>query len=167
MNLLRSGLLFLFGFAACDNAEKQSSTADNSTEISITTINLLDLEDQAIDLSQYKDKTVFINFWATWCKPCREEMPSIQKAMAILKNEPIEFLFASEESKEEIEEFNATRKYDFNFVRVENLAELNIMGLPTTFIFNADGKLVFSETGYRKWDDKANIDLINNILKSK
>ena len=44
------------------------------------------------------------------------------------------------------------------------MEELNIIGLPTTFIFNKNGKLVFSEMGYRKWDDPANIDLIMKIV---
>lgn len=120
------------------------------------------MNDQPIDLEKYKGKTVFINFWATWCKPCREEMPSIQKAMQILKDEKVEFFFASDESKEQIEEFKEAHHYDFNYVRIDNLVDLNIMGLPTTFIFNRSGELVFSEMGYRKWGDKANIDLILN-----
>ena len=53
------------------------------------------------------------------------------------------------------------------FVKAENLEELNVMALPTTFIFNTDGKLVFNEMGFRKWDDKENLKLILNIIKSK
>jgi hypothetical protein len=50
-------------------------------------------------------------------------------------------------------------------VRVENLEQLNIMALPTTYIFNPNKQLVFSEMGYRKWDSKKNIDLIINAGK--
>lgn len=168
MNLgSKLGLLILLGAMACNNAAKQEPASDSASQISITDIKLLDLNGQVVDLSQYKAKTVFINFWATWCKPCREEMPSIQKAMEILKNENIQFLFPSEESNDEIEVFKAAHEYAFDFVRVESLPELDIMGLPTTFIFNPDGKLVFSEMGYRKWDDKTNIELIQSISNPK
>ncbi|HJS56131.1 MAG TPA: TlpA disulfide reductase family protein [Chitinophagaceae bacterium] len=168
MNLLsKLGLLILLGAIACNNTAKQQPASDSASQISIANMKLLDLNGQVVDFSQYKGKTVFINFWATWCKPCREEMPSIQKAMEILKNENIQFLFPSEESNDEIEVFKAAHGYNFNFVRVESLAELNIIGLPITFIFNPDGKLVFSEMGYRKWDDKANIDLIQSISNPK
>jgi hypothetical protein len=52
-------------------------------------------------------------------------------------------------------------------VKAGNMEELNIMGLPTTLIFNPDGKLAFSEMGYRKWDEKTNIDLILKIAKQE
>ena len=160
-------LLILLGAAACKNVNKRQSHSNNSLQKSIDSIRLKDLKDQPVDLSGYKGKTIFINFWATWCKPCREEMPSVQEAMKILKDKKIEFLFASDETTEQIEEFKAAHEYSFNYVKVESLSDLNIMGLPTTFIFSADGKLVFSEMGYRKWDDKTNIDLILNKSKSK
>ena len=120
-----------------------------------------------VDLDIYKGKTVFINFWATWCKPCLEEMPSIEKAQKLLKDTNIEFLFASDETTQPIEEFKTEHEYKFNYVTVENMGTFNIAGLPTTCIFNPKGKLVFSEMGYRKWDDKENIDLLLEIINSK
>ena len=83
------------------------------------------------------------------------------------KNENIVFLFASDEAPDQIENFKTSHAYDFNYVKVENLEELSIMTLPTTYIVSPKGKLVFSEMGYRKWDDKQNIDLILNIVKAK
>jgi thiol-disulfide isomerase/thioredoxin len=165
--MFRISILFLILTYACKNTTKTKDERKDQKEISqqkisIEQIHLTDLEDQLIEMEKYKGKTIFINFWATWCKPCREEMPSIQNAMKILKDENVEFLFASDESTEQIEEFKAAYNYSFNYVKVENLSELNIMGLPTTFIFNTKSELIFSEMGYRKWDDKANIDLILN-----
>src|SRR5688572_2162120 len=170
--MFRLSLLFLIMISACKNAseKKEVNRQQNQSSLqnkAIAQIHLTDLNDQPIDLEKYKGKTIFINFWATWCKPCREEMPSIQEAMKSLKDEKIEFLFASDETKEQIEEFKSTHKYNFNYVKVENLSELNIMGLPTTFIFDPNGELIFSEMGYRKWDDKANIDLILNKAEPK
>ena len=163
--MFRIGLLFLLTMAACENAPETKETNKSADKISqkvntITQLQLSDLNDQPIDLEKYSGKRVFINFWATWCKPCREEMPSIKEAMNILKDEKVEFFFASDETKEQIEDFKEAYDYNFNYVRVENVASLGIMGLPTTFILNRSGELVFSEMGYRKWDDKANIDLI-------
>lgn len=130
-------------------------------------LQLTDLSGKSIDLWQYHGKTVFINFWATWCKPCLQEMPSIQKLQGLLKNENIVFLFASEESAEQIVDFKSQYSYNFNYVSVQNMPDLNIMALPTTFIFNPAGNLVFNESGSRQWDDKNNIDLILSIIKSK
>lgn len=156
-------LVVLTVVSACKNTSKQQPLPVRE----IDKVKLADLNDQLVSLDQYKGKTVFINFWATWCRPCLEEMPSIQKAMQVLKDENIEFLFASEETKDEIEQFRTGHDYNFNYVKTGSLAALNIMGLPTTFIFNPDGKLVFSEMGYRKWDDQSNIDLIQSISKPR
>jgi len=141
--------------------------SEKQTEWKINKVNLTDLKGLPINLEQYKGKTVFLNFWATWCKPCLKEMPSTEKTHEMLKDKNIEFLFASDETAQQIEKFQAKHDYRFNYVRVESLEELNIIALPTTFIFNPDGKLVFSEMGFRKWDDKINIDLILNIAKLK
>jgi thiol-disulfide isomerase/thioredoxin len=151
--------------------EKESANNKNKPEVKtkieseFDKIKLTELDGKAIDLHQYEGKTIFINFWATWCGPCIQEMPSIQKAKTSVKDEDIVFLFASNEEVEAIEAFKKKQSYDFHYVRVENLEQLNIMALPTTYIFNPNKQLVFSEMGYRKWDSKKNIDLIINAGK--
>lgn len=168
MNLFyKTTAILLIGLISCKGKEKNQPVASSQSEFDIERVKLTGLDDKPIDLKKYSGKTVFINFWATWCKPCREEMPSIQKAMGILKDANIEFLFASNESAELIENFNSEHDYGFNYVQAVNQEELNITGLPTTFIFDPDGNLVFSEMGSRQWNDKTNIDLLQNISKPK
>ncbi len=157
--------LFFLLSGCNDNNNQIDSTTKKERELD--TIQLKNLSGTTINLDMYTGKTIFINFWATWCKPCLEEMPSIEKAQAILKDKNIEFLFASDETTHQIEEFKTDHEYKFNYVIVENMGTLNIVGLPTTFIFNPKGKLVFSEMGYRKWDSKKNIDLLLEIINSK
>ena len=159
--------VLIIGIISCKEKVKNQPVTLNQVGSETYKMKLTDLSNRPIDLGHYREKTLFINFWATWCKPCLEEMPSIQKSQDILKNESIVFLLASNETAEQIEKFKNEHKYSFNYVRVANVEELNIMALPTTFIFNPDGELVFSEMGYREWDDKKNIDLILNIAKSK
>jgi thiol-disulfide isomerase/thioredoxin len=154
-------------FSACNAGSNNNPATEAASEITITHLKLSEADNTPVNWAQYKGKTVFINFWATWCKPCLREMPSIQKAMKILKNDNVIFLFASDEEADLIEEFKNKHDYQFNYVRVENLEELNIMALPATFIFNPEGELAFSDMGFRKWDDKKNIDLVLNITKSK
>ena len=170
--MFRISFLFLFTISSCKNATETKETDKSRGKIlqsvnTLTQLHLTDLHDQPIDWERFKSKTVFINFWATWCKPCREEMPSIHEAMKILKDEEVEFLFASDETTEQIADFRAANEYNFNYVKVGSLSELNIMGLPTTFIFDPHGKLIFSEMGYRKWNDATNINLILNKSEPK
>jgi len=137
-----------------------------SSERETNKIELKELNGTAIDLSQYAGKAIFINFWATWCKPCIQEMPAIVQAQTKLNADEVVFLFASNEEPEQIEKFKKRHDYNFHYVRVENLESLHIQALPTTFILGPDGKLKFSETGFRIWDDPANIDLINKIINN-
>lgn len=151
----------------CNEMTEKKADSLSEKEITIADIKFSDLQNKPVLLADQKGKIVFINFWATWCKPCVEEMPSIQRAMEILKNENAEFFFASDEESEQIEQFNEQHKFPFRFVRAENFLQYGIIGLPTTFIFNAEGKLVFSEMGYRRWDEETNIQLIKNFINQK
>lgn len=159
----RISFLLLLHLLGCKGIEKEKIPAAPSVPI-FGKLRLTDLENQSIDLKQYKGKTIFLNFWATWCKPCIVEMPFIEKAQIVLENEEIIFLMASNETVSEIKEFKLGNDYKFNYVRVENNEELDVTALPTTYIFNAVGNLVFSEIGSRKWDDSINLNMIRNIV---
>lgn len=89
-------------------------------------------------------------------------MPTIEKAMTDLQDEDIVFLFASDEEAEQIEKFRSARKFNFEYVRVLNLTELNLQALPTTFIFDGNGDLIFNDMGYRDWSTDENKKLILN-----
>ena len=157
-------VVLLVGFLSCNGVDKDKPVTIIEKDRPVDKIRLKELNEQPVNLEKYKGKTVFVNFWATWCKPCIEEMPTIEKAQTILTKEDIVFLMASSESAEEIDAFRKAHNFNFNYLQVQNSEELNIQGLPTTFIFNKDGKQVFSESGYRKWDEKNNIDMLLKII---
>jgi thiol-disulfide isomerase/thioredoxin len=141
-----------------------SSKKENDGTIHLRDVKLSTLTGQAVDMDEFEGKVVFVNFWATWCGPCIKEMPTIEKAQALLKGKDIVFLFASNEELDQIEGFSKKRDYDFRYVQLNNMEELKIQALPTTFIFDSEGALKFSETGTRIWNEPANIDLITKIL---
>lgn len=163
----KTAVVLLFSLSGCNTGNNDKAPVIIKEERPVEKIRLKDLNDQPVNLDKYKGKTVFINFWATWCRPCIEEMPSIANAQKILTDTDVIFLLASGESAEEINAFRNAHDYKFNYIRIKNSEESGIQALPTTYIFNPAGKLVFSETGSRKWDDKNNIDLIINIAKTK
>jgi thiol-disulfide isomerase/thioredoxin len=144
--------------------KSNQSDSQNPKDL-MSSIKLTELSGDPLDLTTYKGKTVFINFWATWCKPCIQEMPTLVNAQEKFKNEKIVFLFASNEDVEQIEKFKLKHTFNFHYVQVENLEELNIQALPTTYIFDSDGKLKFSEAGLRAWDSVENMDMISKIIK--
>lgn len=131
---------------------------DNRSDIN--KIQLTELDGDVIDLNDFEGKTVFVNFWATWCGPCIKEMPSIERARALLKEKDVVFLIASNEGVSEIKNFLEGRSFDLHYVRLLNMEELAIPALPTTFIYDESGKLKYSETGLRDWSTNENLNLI-------
>ncbi|WP_172644661.1 TlpA disulfide reductase family protein [Flavihumibacter sp. ZG627] len=161
LRLLSLTVVLLFISCKEVNKDKQVTILPDTT---FEKIKLADLKSNSFSLKQYAGKTIFLNFWATWCKPCIAEMPTIEKAQNILNKEEIVFLIASGEAIEEIEAFRKAHDFNFNYCQIQNSEELGFQALPTTYIFNAEGDLVFSESGYRKWDEKNNIDMILKIV---
>ena len=152
---------------SCGEPTQEKEAPPVQRQTATSKIKLTSLNDEPVTLEQFKGKTVFINFWATWCRPCLQEMPSIRRAKELLTNTDVIFLFASDESNDQISEFEKRHKYNFSYVKSANIAELNIESLPTTWIFSPKGELVFSETGFRQWDDKNNIEMILKINDQK
>ena len=161
LRLLSLSVVLLFISCKEVNKDKPVTILPDTT---FEKIKLADLKSNSFSLKQYAGKAIFLNFWATWCKPCIAEMPTIEKAQNILNKEGIVFLIASGEAIEEIEAFRKTHDFNFNYCQIQNSEELGFQALPTTYIFNAEGDLVFSESGYRKWDEKNNIDMILKII---
>jgi thiol-disulfide isomerase/thioredoxin len=160
-------LILLIGINSCREKNRKKETTPVQEQKAITAVKLSDLDGQPISLEQFKGRTVFINFWATWCKPCIQEMPSIDSAQKLLVKSRIVFLLASNEMPDQIKEFKQHYLLNLDFVRLANMEELNMDGLPTTYIYNPKGEIAFAETGYRKWNDSSNIEMILKINSQK
>jgi thiol-disulfide isomerase/thioredoxin len=158
-------VLVFLGACGVRSTEQFSDTPGQMR--AIEEIQLINLDGGAVSPSQFEGKALFINVWATWCSPCVREMPSIAKAKQSFNGRPIEFLFASNEGPDIIQEFVKEHPFDVKFVRLENLEELNIQAMPTTFIFNGKGELIFSEAGFRQWDDSVSMAMIERIIGDK
>ena len=159
-------LVLLIGTIGCKGKNAPSEDLANTTDNQTGKIQLTEINGRSFNLEQYRGKTIFINFWATWCRPCLAEMPSIQRMMKKLEREDIVFFFASNEPPGQIAEFKNRYPFPFHFVRVENFEELEIMALPTTIILNPSGGIVFREQGFREWDNADNLELLLKIAKS-
>ena len=118
---------------------------------------LEDIDGNAHRLSDYRGKVLIINFWATWCPPCREEMPSMERAWETLKEEGILMLAVNVgEDEDTIFRFTANYPVEFPLLldRDSNVVgEWPVRGLPTTFVVDREGRLVYRAIGGRSWDD--------------
>lgn len=124
----------------------------------------VDLEGRALGLSDFKGKRVLLNYWATWCRPCIEEMPALGRLELALANEGYVFLYASDESLEKINAFKKAKGFDLHFIKFNgNLAEQQINALPATFIYDADGQQVARFDGAMAWDSPEMIEQLKSL----
>jgi thiol-disulfide isomerase/thioredoxin len=158
MRLLFSLYTFLLLLLiACKPGVKEEGAANKKgveTDQMIKTENQFeDLEGNVLMIADYKGKRVLLNYWATWCRPCIEEMPSMLRSQAILEKENYIFLLASDQSLETIKAFKEKRGFDFKFIRYSgSWAKQEINSLPTTFIYNEEGEKVEKIVGGVTWD---------------
>lgn len=130
----------------------------------VVTSSYEDLEGNAIEIEDYKGKRVLLNHWATWCRPCIEEMPDLLKLQDSLESENYVFLLASDESVKKIEKFKLNREFDFKFIKYNGTyAELDINALPVTFVYNEAGERVLRFDGAMEWSTTELIDQLKNL----
>ena len=119
---------------------------------------LKDLEGQLRNIDEWNGKVLLINFWATWCPPCRRELPAMNRAWKKLKDEGIVMLAVDVgEDEDTIFTFMADYPIDFT-VLLDSSGEISaswpVVGLPTTFVLDKEGRLVYRAIGGREWDDE-------------
>ncbi|MCZ4243441.1 TlpA family protein disulfide reductase [Pedobacter punctiformis] len=122
---------------------------------------------EVVDLGDLKGKVIFLNFWATWCPPCRAEMPSINKLYSQFKDDKnVVFLFADADGDlAKSSKFMLDRKYELPVYKIESDIPKQIFesSLPTTVIFDKQGRLSFRHEGVADYSNKKFVDFLNKL----
>jgi peroxiredoxin len=130
---------------------------------------LTDTEGRTHRLSDYRGQTVIINFWTTWCPPCREEIPSMNRAWHVLRDEGVAILAINMgEDEDTIFIFTADYPADFPLLLDRDgavIAEWPVRGLPTTYVVAPDGTIAYRAIGGREWDDPAFLEQIRSLQR--
>lgn len=165
-------LALLFVFSCGSNNSQSADTATQVTDTitspapaataapvaQLPSFSVLDATGKTVDLQDFRGKKVFVNLWATWCPPCRAEMPSIEKLYASVNKDKVAFVLLSLD-----EDFATAKSYAQNqlfktpiYYPNSNMPELfNVRGIPATFIFNEKGDLVKQQEGAENYDTDA------------
>jgi thiol-disulfide isomerase/thioredoxin len=132
---------------------------------------LADLSGKPLSLKDLRDKVVFLNFWATWCIPCRQEMPLMEALHAEFKDRGLEIVAVNyREDKQEVRKFFAELGLTFKSLVDSDGAVSDKYGawsLPLTYIVNRKGEFVGKTVGDRKWDSEDARAFFRELLQEK
>lgn len=131
---------------------------------------LKELNGNTLRLSDLKGRVVFLNFFAHWCPPCRQEMPSMQKLYDKLKGPAFEMLAVavSSSGKNDVEKLVLSNGYTFKvLLDTSGKASDNygIYSIPATFIIDKKGTIVRKEIGSRDWSDETTVLFLKKLVK--
>lgn len=142
-----------------DNAERLAKLETPNPNENITDplqFKLTKLNGGDVRLADYKGKVVVTNFWATWCGPCRIEMPLLEQAMEKYKDDKDVIFLAinTDDDRNYVEPYVKGQKIKLPVVYANYLdAEFRITSIPTTIIFDRQGQVAFRQSGYNSRED--------------
>ncbi len=120
-------------------------------------------------IDNLKGKFVVLNFWATWCPPCRLEMPSMEKLYQEFKGQGLEVVAINfMEQEEPVLEFLKENGFTFTVLmdkKGEIAREYGVHGLPVTYLMDRNGRLMARSMGYKDWYKPETRELISTLLK--
>ncbi|MGI9526424.1 MAG: TlpA family protein disulfide reductase [Weeksellaceae bacterium] len=178
--LILAASIFMLG--ACDNKLKSESnvlnpaqdknvvkeaTINNANEApSFMDVDLKGYQTPDINLNQFYGEVVFINFWGSWCPPCRIEMPSIQ-ALYDDYGDKVKFAMIAFE-KEHGKHIEFINENGYTFPVYEAISpmdsELKPQGFPTTLLVDKKGNILMKDIGARDWNSQEFREQLNELL---
>ena len=143
-----------------ETMEEKIQLTDEDYHLPLRGVNVPDA-----NLSDFRGKILFLNFWGSWCPPCRAEFPSIQALYESKKDNVVFVLIAMQDEEEKVKEFLQKNKYTTPVYLLEGALSERLVPkvFPTTFILGKDGKILKRDDGAADWNNKAVHDFINTL----
>jgi peroxiredoxin len=142
-------------------------------DIATPTLKLESLKGDSIDLKDEAGKVVLVQFWATYCTPCRLEMPSMNKLIKKLEADKVPFKIIAVnmgETKEEVQKFVDEAKPEFTILMDttgENTQAWNVFAAPSNFLIDTKGKIRYTLYGGVEWDSEEITKAIKDLATEK
>jgi len=133
---------------------------------------LVDINGRRVALSEMRGKVVFIDFWASWCPPCKQEFPELEKLTSQYRDSPFVTLAVSEDKvRSNVNRFTANYpELPPNLIvlldhRSKAIKKYSVLAMPTSFIIDSSGVIRYIHYGYRESDPEAWRREIDTLLK--
>ncbi len=149
----------------------EGRTQDERTVIAPEFV-LPDLSGAPVRLSEHEGKVILLNFWATWCPPCRAEMPSMETLYQVYRNQGLVILAISSDraGRSVVESFVQDRGVTFPILLDpdgEVFAQYGVRGLPTSYLLDRRQRVFSADVGARDWSGKAARQVVETLLKEE
>lgn len=132
---------------------------------------LTDLAGNAHALEQYRGKVVLVNFWATWCEPCRDEMPSMDRLRHEMAGQPFVILAVNvDEPEQRIRNFLQRLPVGFDVLLDPGMRATKVWNariLPASFLLGRDGRIRYSVRGDLDWSSDAVVRVVRELARSR
>ncbi|HHJ36088.1 MAG TPA: TlpA family protein disulfide reductase [Gammaproteobacteria bacterium] len=168
----RSGTtrLFLAAILMCMSGLLQATELKPAVgKVASPALVLQDLEGKTHDLKDYRGQVVLVQFWATYCGPCRKEMPSMNKMMKRMGDVPFKILAVDMgETREEVDQFVSEVKPEFTILMDEDgssIADWRVFAAPSNFIIDPDGNIRYTLFGGVEWDSEKLVEKLKAVAK--
>ena len=145
------------------------SKINNETLLSddVLNIDLKGINTSSTNLKNLRGKVLFLNFWGTWCPPCRTEWPTIQKLYE-LREDKLEFvLIAMQDQEEDVKKFLKENNYTVPVYIAESPLDPKVLpvAFPTTYLIGKDGRILKKEDSSMDWSKDSVLEFIDNVTK--
>jgi peroxiredoxin len=148
--------------------DRPTGSADVAVGQVVPDFTLTDMEGRSVTLSQYRGKVVFLNFWATWCPPCREEMPAMERLHGVFEGQDFVMLAINvEQDLAPVRAYLDKNPHSFTVLldqqgTVQNL--YRVFRFPETFLLDQEGRLVERFLGVRDWSSVEFMKRISSMV---
>jgi peroxiredoxin len=168
-------IILLFGFVSSSGGEEDDlfekiGAKQMKVKKMAPNFSLEDLNGQKVKLKNLKGKVIFLNFWATWCSPCKEEMPSMETLWQWYKGKDFLLLGIAVDygGVKTVKEYIERQHYTFRVLidsRSKTLDRYEVKAIPTTLMIDKKGQIVAVAIGPRNWRSPEAVSLVELLIK--
>jgi len=164
-----SGPKILFWIWAVVLIVTTPSFAGENTPVNAPQFSLPSLDGQELTLNDYQGKYLLVNFWATWCGPCKVEMPSLESLHQKFKKRDLSVVAISNDifGKQVVKPYIQAQNLTFTIgldPKLKASNQFGVISLPTTFLINPQGKIIGVLNGAENWMDPKTIRYFDQLL---
>ena len=158
--------------AAAPPAEAKNPLMLDAPKIAVQALDFtaVNLSGKTIKLTDYRGSVVVLNFWATWCVPCLEEMPALDRLNKTLSGRKFRVLAVDlQEPTEKVQEFAKTHRFSFDLL-LDTAGEISshygVTRIPVTYVLDQRGVIISRAIGPRAWDSPDGLAYFQDLIRS-